>query len=167
MHAHIGGCYRPNTFMELVLEKGLDLDAIDFYNVNIETAFKFFALGSKLVTDLKTLKRVLAEIIEDYAKQNTRYLELRSTPKAFKESTREDYIRAVVEVMEQAEMRDKIKVRFLVSINRQAPVEDAQASLEAVKLVNSSYVVGVELSGNPKTGTFSDFLPLFTEIRQE
>ena len=70
------------------------------------------------MTDLKTLKRVLAEIIEDYAKQNTRYLELRSTPKAFKDSSREEYIRAVVETMEQAEVSDKIKVRYLVSINR-------------------------------------------------
>ena len=39
LHAHIGGCMRPNTFMELALAKEIDLDAIDFYNVNINTAF--------------------------------------------------------------------------------------------------------------------------------
>lgn len=69
--------------------------------------------------------------------------------------------------MEQAEERDKIKVRYLVSINRQAPVEDAKESIEAMKVVNSPYVVGVELSGNPKTGNFNDFKPLFDEIRDE
>ena len=69
--------------------------------------------------------------------------------------------------MEQAEEREKIKVRYLVSINRQAPVEDAKASVEAMRVVNSPYVVGVELSGNPKTGNFNDFKPLFDEIREK
>ena len=36
-----------------------------------------------------------------------------------------------------------------------------------MKVVNSPYVVGVELSGNPKTGNFNDFKPLFDEIRDE
>ena len=67
--------------------------------------------------------------------------------------------------MQQAEERDKIKVRYLVSINRQAPVEDARESVKAMQVVNSPYVVGVELSGNPKTGNFNDFKSLFDEIR--
>ena len=46
LHAHIGGCFRPTTFMELVMAKGVDLDAVDFYNVNINTAFEFFKVGS-------------------------------------------------------------------------------------------------------------------------
>jgi len=35
LHAHIGGCMRPATFMELVMAKEIDLDAVDFYNVTI------------------------------------------------------------------------------------------------------------------------------------
>ena len=35
LHAHIGGCYRPTTFMELVIAKGLDMDKIDLYKVDI------------------------------------------------------------------------------------------------------------------------------------
>jgi len=31
------------------MEKEIDLDKIDFYNVNIETAFNFFVVGSQLV----------------------------------------------------------------------------------------------------------------------
>ena len=59
------------------------------------------------------------EIIEDYVKQNTKYLELRSTPKELGGKTKEDYIEAIYEVIEVAE-RDfpNIKVRYLVSINR-------------------------------------------------
>jgi adenosine deaminase len=39
LHAHIGGCMRPQTFMELAMQTGADLDKIDFYNVDIATAF--------------------------------------------------------------------------------------------------------------------------------
>ena len=59
---------RPNTFMELCLAKDLDLDAMDFYNVNIQSAFEFFRLTALMVTDIPTLQRVTYEIIEDYEK---------------------------------------------------------------------------------------------------
>ena len=49
LHAHIGGCFRPQTFLELAMEKGADLDKIDFYKVDIAMAFEFFKIGSKLV----------------------------------------------------------------------------------------------------------------------
>ena len=94
---------RPNTFMELVMATGADLDKIDFYKVDIATAFEFFKIVSQLVTDLKTLQRVVYEIIEDFVKQNTRYLELRSTPKAFKNSSAKEYIEAIIEVMKHCE----------------------------------------------------------------
>ena len=54
--------------MELILAKGLDLDAIDFYNVTLETAFEFFRISAQLVTDIPTLQRTTNEIIEDYEK---------------------------------------------------------------------------------------------------
>jgi len=46
LHAHIGGCFRPQTFMELAMAKGVDLDKIDFYKVDIAMAFEFFKIGS-------------------------------------------------------------------------------------------------------------------------
>ena len=59
---------RPNTFMEFALAKEIDLDAIDFYNVTINSAFEFFRIMAQMVTDLPTLERVTYEIIEDYEK---------------------------------------------------------------------------------------------------
>lgn len=58
------------------------------------------------------------EIIEDYSLQNCKYLELRSTPKAFATSSEADYIKAVIEVITEAEKDFPIRVRYLVSINR-------------------------------------------------
>jgi adenosine deaminase len=95
--------------------------------VTIEMAFEFFKITSQLVQDIPTLKRVVFEIIEDFYKQNTAYLELRSTPKPLKgsNSTSKDYIQAICDVMQRAEEEFDIKVRYVVSINRQAGVEAA------------------------------------------
>lgn len=64
-------------------------------------------------------------MIEDFSKQNCKYLEIRSTPKAFANSSMKEYIEAIIEVFEHAERDFDIKVRFLASINRQFGAEPA------------------------------------------
>lgn len=104
LHCHVGGSIRPSTFVELAESKNIDFDKVDFYKVNIEMAWEFFKVSSQMINDLVTLRRVVAELIEDYAKQNTVYLEIRSRPKEFKKAgpdcdkpvTKMDYIRAVI-----------------------------------------------------------------------
>ena len=141
------------------MAKNVDLDPVDFYNVNIDTAFEFFKIGAQLVTDLETLQRVTYEIVEDFEKQQTRYLELRSSPKAYGDKSKTDCLNAILEVFQAAE-RDlpNIKVRLLVSINRQSSLESCQESLNIVKsMLPNPYIVGIELSGDPRQGEFATF----------
>lgn len=35
LHAHIGGCIRSETFMELAEAKGISIDHLDFYNMSL------------------------------------------------------------------------------------------------------------------------------------
>ena len=116
--------------MELVLAKGLDMDSIDLYNVDIKCAFEFFKLGSKILTDLPTLARVVFEMIEDYEKQNTCYLELRSSPKCFGDKTKKDYVNTILSIIAKAEEElPQIKVRYIPSINRVGTVQDAEETI--------------------------------------
>ncbi|CAI2372529.1 unnamed protein product [Moneuplotes crassus] len=162
LHSHIGGNLRPATFLELAEKEGISVDHIDFYNVTLKGAFDIFAVVGKILNSLDVLQRVIREIVEDYSKTNTRYLELRSGPKAFGENTKEDYIKAVVEVLEECEtLFPHITVRLLVSINRSAPME---SNLEAYELAKKyivdekcKYIVGLEFSGNPKDNSFEDY----------
>jgi adenosine deaminase len=89
--------------------------------------------------------------VEDYAKYNTVYVELRSTPKEFKDCTKEDYINTIIEAMNEAEEENpRIRVRLILSINRQSTVEAAKELIDlAIKYKPEKYFVGVELSGNP------------------
>jgi hypothetical protein len=54
----------------------------------------------------------------------------------------------------------RIKVRYLVSINRQAGVDAAK---EAVLLAtrHREFLAGIELSGDPRFGDFADFEEVF------
>ena len=159
---------RPNTFMELALAKEIDLDAIDFYNVTINSAFEFFRIMAQMVTDLPTLERVTYEIIEDFEKQNTRYLELRSSPKAYGDKTKEDCMISLLRVIKAAaEDMPNMKVRLLASINRQGTLESAQETLALVKKLNDPLIVGIELSGDPREGQFSTFEAELQAFKQE
>ena len=121
-----------------------------------------------MMTSLDVVERVVREIVEDYVSHNCVYLELRSTPKRFGGTqTLEEYIRRVASSMERAEeaFRERIKVRYVVSISRHGSVEQAEQILQAVLNTPSKYVVGLELSGDPRTGAFEDFLPVFRRGR--
>ena len=44
LHTHIGGCLRPETFLELTEKKSINTDHVDFYNIDINSAFEIFKL---------------------------------------------------------------------------------------------------------------------------
>ena len=51
----------------------------------------------KSVTSLATLRRITREVLHDFAADNVKYLELRTTPRAFAGASLEDYVLAVLE----------------------------------------------------------------------
>jgi len=55
----------------------------------------------------------------------------------------------------------------LASINRQSGVEAAERMLEVIKEMKSPYVVGIELSGDPRTGKFEDYRELIEKARHD
>mmetsp|Transcript_33534 Transcript_33534/g.51541 ORF Transcript_33534/g.51541 Transcript_33534/m.51541 type:complete len:192 (-) Transcript_33534:452-1027(-) len=170
LHCHIGGSVRPQTFMDMVMKRNVNIDHIDFYNINLKTAFEIFEISSKLIDNSEVLKRVTCEIIEDYSKQNCRYLELRSTPKEFGEETRENYILTIVDAIE--EMAPKIptlKVKYIASVNRNYSAEVAKEVVDLLVKVRDDQkakgkeptAIGIELSGDPRSGEFEKFKPHF------
>lgn len=148
------------TFLELAESKKIDTDHIDFYNVDIKTAFEIFKVGSQLITDCPTLKRVVKEIIEDYSKQSCRYLELRSTPKVIGDiKSKEMYIDTIIEAINEMK-GEMIVVKFLISVNRTADLDTARDAVDLMQKYKDP-VVGLELSGDPRSGDFSNFVEEF------
>ena len=51
-----------------------------------------------------------------------------------------------------------IKVRVIASLSRNGTLQDAEETLEVVRQkMDSPYVVGIEISGDPRSGDFFTF----------
>ncbi|DBA02883.1 TPA: hypothetical protein N0F65_005910 [Lagenidium giganteum] len=157
LHAHIHGSVRPTTLQEILLEEAKRTNSQPLTlppNRTMDECFEVFHLIHHVVTSRPILRRIVIEAIEDFAHENVKYLELRSTPRALAQSgsSRSDYIAEVVSALDECHARVDldIQVRLLISINRNQPVEMAE---EAVELAlewkkKCPYIVGIDLSGH-------------------
>ena len=100
-----------------------------------------------LIRTPEILKRVTKEIIEDYARSNTRYLELRSTPREYGEifSTEYHYIGAIYDAIFEAEDEiPTIKVAYIISIDNLCTEDEVDDFVDLVerykeKAMNEEY----------------------------
>jgi len=104
VHAHLNGCIRESTLLDLARERNVALPSHLFgsidnkshdnhhdiraephmYNTrprSLQDCFDLFAEIPKCVNDLSSLKRITLETLQDFANHHVAYLELRSTPK--------------------------------------------------------------------------------------
>lgn len=92
------------------------------------------------------------------------YLELRSTPRAVEgKMSKEEYIESMIKACKSCKVDfPKILVKLLISVNRKYGIEAAQENVElAIRYIKKypSYVVGLDLSGDPMAGgTFINLL---------
>ena len=95
-------------------------------------------------------------MIHEFAADNVKYLELRSTPRAVPSNgmTKTAYVDAILRTIEEchSEQDLDITVRLLLSIDRRCPVSDA---VDTVNLAaeymrrTGGIVIGIDLSGDP------------------
>ena len=116
------------------------------------------------------MRRIANEVLDDFAADNVRYLELRTTPRGLTDADAESYVRALLEELASFEDRcSTMTVRLLLSVDRTGTLDKAiETVMLAAKLQSegSPYIVGVDFSGNPTRACFSDFTPAFNLARQ-
>ncbi|KAG7384571.1 hypothetical protein PHYPSEUDO_002471 [Phytophthora pseudosyringae] len=159
LHAHIHGSIRPST-LEEVLQDEAELNGTEPLrlpkNRSLDECFEMFGLIHQVVVSRRVLRRVVIEAVEDFAAENVKYLELRSTPRdlARDGATRADYVDEVVSALQECHARRDldVEVRLLLSINRNQPLhlaEDTVAmALERKHERKCPFIVGIDLSGN-------------------
>jgi len=168
LHAHLHGCVRKSTLRELLTAQNLVLDEDVFKEKNMKGAFRIFDYIHKSITKLDHVKRILNEMLDDFESENCMYLELRSTPRKFPETTTDDYVKMIITELEkrEASKSNPMKVRCLLSMNRGEPLEKAKETLELAKKYKSTgYIVGLDYSGNPYEKSFRDFRDFYQEGR--
>ncbi|KAL2643694.1 hypothetical protein R1flu_011281 [Riccia fluitans] len=187
LHAHLNGCVRSSTLLELYLERGCegrisnsDLECLILKeDRSLTECFRLFPVIHALTTDHAIVKRITKEAIEDFIRDNVVYLELRTTPKSNEAygMSKRSYVEAVLAGFEAAEVsyntkeedsRSKhlMQVRLLLSIDRRESTEEAMETVELAWELRCRGVVGIDLSGDPVIGTWKTFLPALMRAKQ-
>jgi adenosine deaminase len=176
LHAHLNGCIRETTLLELAQERNVTLSShfhldtphdsnslSQMYNVkprSLHDCFELFEDLKQCVNDRASLQRIAREALEDFALQNVVYLELRSTPKRLRDMNKRQYLETILDAMTEFEQRNNhtMESRLIVSIDRSASVADAEENVAlAIEFLSQGRVVGVDLGGNPTKHNFRDY----------
>ncbi|XP_015758670.1 PREDICTED: adenosine deaminase-like protein isoform X1 [Acropora digitifera] len=167
LHAHINGSISAETIEKLIQRKAACANLnnkVSQWETTIRKGDKrslqeglaMFGIIYQLVDDNSTVFHVTKSVIEDFAEDNVRYLELRSTPRANPKSgmTKQSYVEAVFAAIEEARHTvPSIIVRFIMAINRKLGPDDALDTVQLAlqyKAKANGLLVGIDLSGDPK-----------------
>eukprot|EP01105_Mastigella_eilhardi_P007400 TRINITY_DN18863_c0_g1_i1.p1 TRINITY_DN18863_c0_g1~~TRINITY_DN18863_c0_g1_i1.p1 ORF type:complete len:353 (-),score=102.53 TRINITY_DN18863_c0_g1_i1:35-1093(-) len=180
LHAHLGGSVRQSTLRELLIAKGLPVDGLDqaFSRVRRDAygdCFRVFDAVHAAVDSLAVLRRVARECVEDFAADGAAYCEIRTTPRAGMlpaGSTKRQYVEAVLAGLHDGCAATGTRAGLLLSVDRgsDTPATAADTVDVAVAAVAEggdvlARVVGIDFSGNPYKGHFSDYVPALRRAR--
>ncbi|KAI8582286.1 hypothetical protein K450DRAFT_228241 [Umbelopsis ramanniana AG] len=173
LHAHINGSISFDTIKKLTERKKAEKPYLADYQIpensldGINDFFPLFKLIYQLTDDIEAIKIVTRDVIDEFAKDGTRYLELRSTPRKYDDTdlkTKDLYVQTVLSVINQP--RDDIVVKLILSVDRRNTLEEAMETVElAIKYKNQG-VVAVDLCGDVHAGTFETVKPAFLKAQQ-
>ena len=150
LHAHLHGSARLSTIADLA-PPGVDQTLLTSdHERSLEGCFALFGAIHRTVTSLAAVRRIAAEVLADFAADNVKYLELRTTPRAlagkvsptlrggtslshrqplgapppppppYADADIEGYVRAVLGVFEQFELESEMASRRNSACNRVA-----------------------------------------------
>lgn len=180
LHRHLEGSLRLKTIVEVARATGMTVPLHtgplgNLVQVQTGDPYTFQNFLAKFATlrlfyrSPEIIHRITREAIEDAARDNIRYLELRFTPIALSRAERfplGDVIDWVCESAEKAGQDFNVQVRLLVSVNRHESVELAEqvAWLAADRIGKN--IIGLDLAGNEAEFGASQFAAIFREARE-
>ncbi|XP_053128586.1 adenosine deaminase-like protein isoform X2 [Hemicordylus capensis] len=178
LHAHLNGSISSDTMKKLMAQKpnlqiNNGMTTIDKGKKrSLEECFQMFKIIHQITTRTEDILLVTKDVIQEFAADGVKYLELRSTPREEPTTgmTKRTYVEAVLEGIRQCKEEElDIDVRFLISVDRRGGPVVAKETVklaEELLLSTDGVVVGLDLSGNPTAGHGRDFLEPLLEAKK-
>jgi adenosine deaminase len=180
LHRHFEASLRLNTMLEIAQETGIEMPEYELETLRPfvqlmpgeERSSKHFL--SKFMTlrqffrSPQIIERIAREIVEDAARDNVQYMELRFTPKALANIIQvplESIVPLVCDAANAAAEEFGIIVRHIVSMNRHEPVDLGEPVLRAAINNQNRGVVGIDLAGDEANFPGLEFRPLFKRAK--
>lgn len=180
LHRHLEGSLRLATMLDIAKQHGVTVP-VSMLNLSglVQVQDQDPLTFSNFLEKFKTLRlfykspdvihRVTREAVEDAAKDNVRYLELRFTPVALSRAEGfplHDVMDWVITSAQEAAKKYKIKVGLIASVNRHESPELAEqvAWLAAEHIKDGP--LGMDLAGNEAEFKSAPFYDIFKEAKQ-
>ena len=180
LHRHLEGSLRLDTMVDIARKHGITIPAdilrlSTLVQIQEEDKFTFLNFLAKFNTlrlfyrSPDAIHRITREAVEDAAKDNVRYMELRFTPVALSRAERfplHDVVDWVISSATEASTRHNVIVRLIASVNRHESTELAEqvAWLAAEHLADG--LVAMDLAGNEAEFKTEPFYGVIKEARQ-
>lgn len=180
LHRHLEGSLRLDTMVDIARRHGITIPAdvlrlSTLVQVQEEDKFTFQNFLSKFNTlrlfyrSPDVIDRITREAVEDAAKDNIRYMELRFTPVALSRAEHfplHDVIDWVMSSAKEAATKNSVSVRLIASVNRHESTDLAEevAWLAAAHIQDG--MVALDLAGNEAEFPSQPFYGIFKEARQ-
>lgn len=178
LHTHIEGAVRPETILDIARQYELPLPAPTVEELKEKVSMR---QGENLIDFLKkfdhfrfvfdqpeTLSRLAFECIEDNARENIGYTELRINPRKNQDKVSiDEVLDSVLQGMERAKEQFGVDGRLIASINRSQPIESAMAIAKAAVARKDRGVVGLDLAGDEINHPAAKFREVFAYAREQ
>lgn len=113
----------------------------------------------QLCNDIPSIQYSTESVLRDFEHDGVVYLELRSTPREFKETglTKVQYIETILETIKkyEADSSTSMKTFLLLSIDRRDTIQKAAECIDLAIRYKDRGVVGVDLCGDPLVSMFT------------
>ncbi len=180
LHRHLEGTLRLDTMLDIAQQHGIVIPAdvlrlSSLVQMQEEEKYSFQNFLSKFNTlrlfyrSPDVIHRITREAIEDAAKDNVRYLELRFTPVALSRAERfpmHDVIDWVITSAQDAAQKYGVMVRLIASVNRHESHELAEQVAWLAAEHKDRGLVAMDLAGNEAEFKSEPFYGVFKEARQ-
>jgi adenosine deaminase len=177
LHRHLEGSLRLGTMLEIARAHSITVPAslsglVQVQDSDPQTFQNFLAKFNTLRLFYRSpdvIHRITREAVEDAAKDNVRYLELRFTPVALSRAERfplHDVMDWVITSARDAAKKLNMKIGLIASVNRhESPELAEQVAWLSAEHVNNG-MVGLDLAGNEAEFPTAPFYGIFKEAKQ-
>ncbi len=180
LHRHLEGSLRLNTLLDIARHHNISVpsDVLDLSNLvqmQEQDSFTFRTFLAKFDTlrlfyrSPEVIHRITREAVEDAAKDNVKYLELRVTPVALSRAEGfplDEVTTWMLTASHEAAREFGIGVNVVLSINRHESTKLAGQVARLAADRRQDGVVGLDLAGNEAEFPAKPFLGIFKEASQ-
>jgi adenosine deaminase len=179
LHCHLDGSVRASTIIDIAKRENIELPSYEEKEIknlvevpsdctSLNEYLTKFYLPNKVMQSKESLERITFELLEDAAKENVKYIEVRFAPLLHiqKGLSVKEIIESAICGIKKAEKMYEIKGNLILSCMRIMSVEDGLLVVKEGKEFLNKGVVGIDLCGPEVEGFAKEFKPVIDKARK-